>query len=81
MIPFLVIYLHDVRGIGLGTSGAVVAVLLGIGVVGSPLAGRIVDRVGARATLISSRPFPVGRKSSPGLMYRSSSIPCCRSWS
>jgi MFS family permease len=31
-----------------------VAVLLGIGVVGSPLAGRIVDRVGARPTLIAS---------------------------
>ncbi|HSC49435.1 MAG TPA: MFS transporter, partial [Gaiellaceae bacterium] len=54
VIPFLVIYLHDVRHIGLGTSGAVVAVLLGIGVVGSPLAGRVVDRVGARPTLISS---------------------------
>jgi MFS family permease len=54
VIPFLVIYLHDVRHLGLGTSGFVVAMLLGIGVVGSPLAGRIVDRVGARATLMTS---------------------------
>jgi MFS family permease len=54
VIPFLVIYLHEVRHIGLGTSGAVVAVLLGIGVVGSPLAGRIVDRIGARTTLMVS---------------------------
>jgi MFS family permease len=54
VIPFLVIYLHDVRHIGLGTSGAVVAVLLGIGVVGSPLAGRLVDRIGARPTLMAS---------------------------
>jgi len=54
VIPFLVIYLHDVRQIGLGTSGAVVAVLLGIGVVGSPLAGRTVDRIGARTTLMAS---------------------------
>jgi MFS family permease len=54
VIPFLVIYLHEVRGIGLGTSGAVVAVLLGIGVVGSPLAGRVVDLVGARAILMVS---------------------------
>ena len=54
MIPFVVIYLHEVRGISVGTSGAVVAVLLGIGVVGSPVAGRIVDRVGARTTLMSS---------------------------
>jgi MFS family permease len=54
VIPFIVIYLHEVRHIGLGTSGAVVAVLLGIGVVGSPVAGRIVDRVGARTTLMAS---------------------------
>jgi MFS family permease len=54
VIPFIVIYLHEVRHIGLGTSGAVVAVLLGIGVVGSPLAGRIVDRIGARTTLMAS---------------------------
>ena len=54
VIPFIVIYLHDVRHIGLGTSGVVVAVLLGIGVVGSPLAGRIVDRIGARTTLMAS---------------------------
>ncbi len=54
VIPFLVIYLHDVRGMGLETAGAVVAVLLGIGLVGSPLAGRLVDRIGARTTLASS---------------------------
>ena len=54
VIPFLVIYLHEVRGIGLETAGAVVGVLLGIGVVGSPLAGRLVDRVGARAMLMCS---------------------------
>jgi MFS family permease len=54
VIPFLIIYLHDVRHIGLGTSGLVVAVLLGIGIVGSPFAGRTVDRIGARATLMAS---------------------------
>jgi MFS family permease len=54
VIPFLIIYLHDVRDIGLGTSGLVVAELLGIGLVGSPLAGRVVDRIGARTTLMAS---------------------------
>src|SRR6185503_9871470 len=54
VIPFLVIYLHDVRHFGLEISGAVVACLLGIGIVGSPLAGRVVDRIGARTTLMGS---------------------------
>jgi MFS family permease len=54
VIPFLIIYLHDVRHLGLGVSGLVVASLLGSGIVGSPLAGRVVDRVGARATLMVS---------------------------
>jgi MFS family permease len=54
VIPFLVIYLHGVRHFGLGISGLVVACLLGIGIVGSPLAGRVVDRIGARATLMGS---------------------------
>lgn len=54
VIPFLVIYLHGVRGFGLGTSGLVVAFLLGIGIVGSPLAGRVIDRIGARTTLMAS---------------------------
>ena len=35
MIPFLIIDLHDVRHIGLGTSGLVVAELLENGLVGS----------------------------------------------
>ena len=54
VIPFLIIYLHDVRHFGLGTSGLVVAELLGIGLVGSPLVGRMVDRIGARTTLMAS---------------------------
>jgi MFS family permease len=54
VIPFLIIYLHEVRHIGLGTSGLVVAELLGIGLFGSPLAGRVVDRIGARTTLMVS---------------------------
>ncbi|TML54646.1 MAG: MFS transporter [Actinobacteria bacterium] len=57
VIPFLVIYLHGVRHFGLGISGLVVACLLGIGIVGSPLAGRVVDRIGARATLMGSLAF------------------------
>jgi MFS family permease len=53
-IPFLIIYLHEVRHFGLGTSGLVVAALFGVGLVAGPICGRLVDRVGARTTLMAS---------------------------
>ena len=50
-LPFLVIYLHNVRGFSLGTAGLIVAVSslaqLGAGI----LAGPLIDRVGPRPTL------------------------------
>ena len=54
VLPFLIIYLHEVRSFSLGTSGLVVATLFGAGLVTGPLAGRVVDRLGARATLMGS---------------------------
>ena len=53
-IPFLIIYLHEVRNFGLGISGLVVAALFGVGLVAGPVCGRIVDWIGARATLMGS---------------------------
>jgi MFS family permease len=51
VLPFLVIYFHDVRGFGLGTAGLAVAVAsaaqLGAGIAVGP----IIDRVGPRPTL------------------------------
>src|SRR5438105_5070351 len=52
--PFLLIYLHNVRGFSLGTAGLVVAVIGGVAVVGSPACGPLVDRIGARPTLAGS---------------------------
>ena len=49
--PFLVIYLHNVRGISLDTAGLVLAASAAVGLVAFPVAGTIVDRVGGRATL------------------------------
>jgi MFS family permease len=50
-LPFLVIYLHDVRGFSLGTAGLIVAVssagLVGAGV----FAGPLIDRFGAKRVL------------------------------
>jgi MFS family permease len=54
VLPFLIIYLHEVRHFGLATSGLVVATLGGVGLFSSPLAGRVVDRIGARTTLMAS---------------------------
>ena len=52
--PFLVIYLHNVRGFSLGTSGLVVASSGVVGLVAGPVAGWITDRIGGRATLAGS---------------------------
>ena len=50
-LPFLVIYLHNVRGFSLGTSGLVVAVSSAGQLVAGVLAGPVIDRFGARRTL------------------------------
>jgi MFS family permease len=54
VLPFLIIYLNGVRHFGLGTSGAIVSTLGAVGLVATPLAGRLVDFAGARTTLMSS---------------------------
>src|SRR5919201_3785093 len=53
-IPFLIIYLHEVRDFGLATPGLLVAALFGVGLLAGPICGRAVDRIGARATLMGS---------------------------
>ena len=50
-LPFLVIYLHDVRGFSLGTAGLVVAVSSLALLLGGVVAGPLIDRVGAKPTL------------------------------
>ena len=49
--PFVVIYLHNVRGIGLGTAGLVVATIGAAGLVVGLGVGSVVDRVGPRRML------------------------------
>src|SRR5919201_3154012 len=48
VMPFEVIYLHDGRGFGLGIAGLVVGVVTGLAVVGAPVSGPFIDRVGSR---------------------------------
>jgi MFS family permease len=56
-IPFLFIYLHNVRGIGLGTAGLIVGTNGAVGLVAGPLTGTLIDRVGGRKTLALSLLF------------------------
>ena len=51
-LPLVIVYLHDVKGIGLGDAGiALAAVGLG-GVIATVVAGSMVDRVGAGWTAV-----------------------------
>jgi predicted MFS family arabinose efflux permease len=49
--PFLVIYLHNVLGISLGTAGLVLATIGAVSLLAGPAVGVVVDRIGGRATL------------------------------
>lgn len=51
-LPFLVVYLHRVRGVGLEPAVLAVSVLALAGLVGNPASGSLSDRIGARSTLI-----------------------------
>jgi MFS family permease len=51
VLPFLVIYLHDVRGFGLGTAGLAIAVSSAGQLAAGIGAGPVIDRFGPRPTL------------------------------
>jgi MFS family permease len=54
VVPFLIIYLHNVRGIPLGLAGLVAASNSLAALVSGPLAGTLADRIGPRTTLIGA---------------------------
>jgi MFS family permease len=54
VFPFEVIYLHQERGFELGFAGLVVGLVTGVAVVTAPVAGAVIDRVGARATAVGA---------------------------
>ncbi len=68
-LPFLVIYLHNVRGFSLGTAGLIVAVSSLAQLTAGVLAGPLIDRVGAR-------PDARGRARAPGDRLRASCRSC-----
>ena len=57
VVPFLLIYLHNDRGIGLGVAGLVLATNAGVSLVAGPIAGALVDRVGGKAMLTAALGF------------------------
>lgn len=54
IVPFLVIYLHNVRGISLGLAGSIAAANALAALVSGFLAGSLADRLGARTTLVAA---------------------------
>jgi MFS family permease len=52
VLPFMLIYLHQVRGIALPAVGALLAGAAASGLVVVPLSGVLIDRIGARPVLI-----------------------------
>jgi MFS family permease len=54
IVPFLIIYLHNVRGISLGVAGLIAAANGTAALASGPLAGALADRIGARQTLIAA---------------------------
>jgi MFS family permease len=51
VFPFVLIYLHDVRGFGLGLAGFVAGTFGFVGIGATPIAGSLVDRVGPHVVL------------------------------
>lgn len=54
VLPFLIVYLHRVRGIDLAVSGFALALVAAVGIMGSPITGTLIDKIGARGALIIS---------------------------
>jgi len=51
VLPFTLIYLHNVRGISLSLAGLVLATNAAVALVAGPVSGPLVDRLGGRAVL------------------------------
>jgi len=54
VFPFEIIHLHEARGFSLGVAGLVVGVLSGVAILVAPVAGTVIDRIGARTTAVGA---------------------------
>jgi len=64
VIAFILIYLHQVRGVALPVVGGLLTASAGAGLLVVPLVGILLDRIGARRVLTRDRGRP-GRRSGP----------------
>ena len=54
VLPFEIIYFHNGRGFSLSIAGLLVAAITGVALVTGPLAGPLIDRLGARITAVGA---------------------------
>ena len=54
VLPFTLIYLHNVRGMSLSVAGLVLATNATVAMVSTPVGGRLVDRFGGRSILATA---------------------------
>jgi MFS family permease len=54
VLPFLVIYLHEVRHLSLPVTGALISTEAAVGLLVVPLYGVVIDRFGARRVQLST---------------------------
>src|SRR5688500_7268352 len=57
VVPFLLIYLHNDRGIGLGLAGLILATNAAVRLVAGPVSGALVDPVAGKAMLTAALGF------------------------
>jgi MFS family permease len=57
VLPFLLIYLHNERGISLGVAGLILATNAGVSLIAGPIAGALIDRVGGKRMLTAALGF------------------------
>jgi MFS family permease len=54
LLPFVLLYLHDARGFSLSTAGLAAGTFGLVGIVTTPIAGSLVDRLGARSIFFAA---------------------------
>ena len=57
VVPFLLIYLHNERGISLGVAGLILATNAAVSLISGPIGGALVDRVGGKTMLTAALGF------------------------